>query len=204
VGGAMVAQKAPSTSTSTSPSTSTVASTSTSTVPSTSTSTSTVKPATTTVNPATTTTTAVKPGGAEGCTATITVVPTDSHVQWGTVDLGVGPAAGVSVPCGEAQVSITHPRYANVMRAANASKEAPATMDVKMQRPPAVLTLRSIPPGATITIDRAGVGRAPVTAKVQGFETLHVTATLPGYAPWHRHRSRSAAPPARCSRGSRA
>jgi hypothetical protein len=122
---------------------------------------------------------------AGGCTASITTTPPDSQVRWGALDLGTAPLDAVAVPCGAADVTITHPRYANVARSETATAGATTTLEVKLQRPPAVLTLRSIPPGATMVVDRATVGRAPVTAKVMGFETLHVTATLPGYAPWH-------------------
>jgi hypothetical protein len=80
---------------------------------------------------------------------------------------------------------INHPRYVEVAKAMSVDAGTPATIDVKLVRPKFALTMRSIPPGASFTVDGADFGRGPVTAKVLGFETLHVSATLAGYAPWH-------------------
>jgi hypothetical protein len=124
-------------------------------------------------------------GTGTGCVANIKTSPPGVHVEYGALDLGETPVAAKAVPCGEAPLVLTHPRYERVARTASASPSAPADVSVTMQRPTATLTLRSIPPGATFTVGGATVGRGTVSAKVLAFETIHVTATLPGYAPWH-------------------
>jgi hypothetical protein len=123
-------------------------------------------------------------GTSTGCVANVKTVPAGVHVQYGALDLGETPIANAAVPCGDAPLVLTHPRYERVARTATASPSAAADVSVTMVRPQATLTLRSIPPGATFTINGGSVGRGPVSAKVLAFETLHVSATLPGYAPW--------------------
>ncbi|HTJ43257.1 MAG TPA: hypothetical protein VL463_14225 [Kofleriaceae bacterium] len=135
-------------------------------------------PTTTTTAPTTTSTSTSQ----NGCSATIRTTPAGVHVQYGALDLGMSPVDGAAVPCGDAPLVLTHPRYDRVARTMTASNEAPATLDIHMQRPSGMLTLRSIPPGAAFTINGAAT-HAPTT-KVMAWETLRVTATLKGYAPW--------------------
>lgn len=111
--------------------------------------------------------------------------PPDTNVKWGALDLGTAPIDHASVPCGAATVTLSHPRYQTITRALDATADAPAALTVTLQRPTVILNLRSVPPGATFTVNGAGSGRAPTTMKVPGFEPLHVTATLAGYQTWH-------------------
>jgi hypothetical protein len=101
------------------------------------------------------------------------------------MDLGATPLTGVVVPCGESQVVINHPRYEKVAKVETAAQGSAPNIDVSLVRPKGVLTLRSIPPGASFTVDGEDVGHGTASARVLQFETLHVTATLAGYATWH-------------------
>ncbi|MCE9578425.1 MAG: PEGA domain-containing protein, partial [Deltaproteobacteria bacterium] len=118
------------------------------------------------------------------CTIAVTTRPAGVTATWSGAALGVTPLAAASVPCGPGELVLTHPRYERVARTLTAGADA-APVEVTMARPVAALTLRSIPAGATFTVNGATVGRGPTTAKVPAFETIRLTAQLPGYAPWH-------------------
>ncbi len=121
------------------------------------------------------------PGGGR-CALAIKTRPAGVRATWGGVDLGMTPIAAAQVPCGPGELVLTHPRYERVARPLTAGAEA--AVEVAMARPIGALTLRSIPAGATFTVNGATVGRGPTTAKVPAYETIRLTAQLPGYAPW--------------------
>lgn len=119
-----------------------------------------------------------------GCTLAITTHPAGVHATWSGADLGNTPLTAAQVPCGAGELVLIHPRYERVARTIDATATT-APIEVAMARPIGALTLRSIPPGATFTVNGATVGRGPTTAKVPAFESIHLTAQLAGYAPWH-------------------
>jgi hypothetical protein len=121
------------------------------------------------------------------CHARLTDAPDGATVRWGDVALGVTPLAGdLDVPCGDATVVLTHPRYERLERAVTATADAPAIVDADMKRPAATLELHSTPPGATFTVDGAAVD--PNTpAKVHAFTRVTVVAALPGYTTATQH-----------------
>jgi hypothetical protein len=117
------------------------------------------------------------------CHARFTDAPDGATVRWGDLALGVTPFAGdVDVPCGDATVVLTHPRYERLERAASAAADAPAIVDAEMKRPMGTLELRSTPPGASFTIDGAAVDAAAGPAKVHAFTRVTIVAQLPGYS----------------------
>ena len=116
------------------------------------------------------------------CHARFTDAPDGATVQWGDVSLGVTPLAGeVEVPCGDATIVLTHPRYERLERTASAAPDAPAIVDAGMKRPLGTLALRSDPPGAKFTVDGTAVDQNE--AKVHAYTQVSVAAAMPGYAP---------------------
>ena len=115
------------------------------------------------------------------CSARFADAPDGANVQWGDAQLGVTPFKGdVDVPCGDATVVLTHPRYERLERATTASPGAPAIVDAGMKRPLGMITLRSEPAGAKFTVDGE-----PVTggeAKVHAYTQVSIVAEMPGYA----------------------
>jgi hypothetical protein len=115
------------------------------------------------------------------CSARFSDAPDGASVQWGDAQLGVTPFKGdVDVPCGDATVVITHPRYERLERAASAAPGAPAIVDAGMKRPPGTISLRSEPPGAKFTVDGDAV--AGGEAKVHVYTQVSIVAEMPGYA----------------------
>jgi hypothetical protein len=125
---------------------------------------------------------ATAPAPAASCTARITVSARDVEVRWNDAPLGMTPLAATPVPCGPAEVTLSHPRYQRVVLATFARPDAAAAVDVVMERPLGVLTVASRPPGATFTVDGAAV--AGGKARVRAYAHVDVTATLPGHRPW--------------------
>jgi hypothetical protein len=125
---------------------------------------------------------ATAPAPAAGCTAQITTSARDVEVRWNDAPLGMTPLAATPVPCGPAEVTLSHPRYQRVVLATEARPDAPATVDIVMERPLGVLTVASRPAGATFTVDGAAVSGGK--ARVRAYAHVDVTATLPGHRPW--------------------
>jgi PEGA domain len=118
------------------------------------------------------------------CTATVTSRPVGARVHWGQAALGDTPLTDVAVPCGAAQVHFTHPRYAQLTRDLTAVAGEPTTLDVRMVRPIATLTLRSVPAGAHFKVNGQDAGKAPTTLRVPEHENIHVEAELAGFRTW--------------------
>jgi hypothetical protein len=55
---------------------------------------------------------------------------------------------------------------------------------VRLPRPPAQLTLTSLPAGATFKVNSTQLGHSPGEATVLRFERARIEARLPGYRPW--------------------
>lgn len=95
--------------------------------------------------------------------------------------LGVTPLDTGEVPCA-ASFTLSRPRYSNATAALPTSGE----LFVKLNRPPAELSLTSSPPGAQFRINRTSAGTAPRTVPVQRFESVQIEATLPGHRKWQK------------------
>jgi len=95
------------------------------------------------------------------------------------------PPIDEQVPCGkEIAVAIRHPRYDDVERTVIAEPGKPAEVDVTLLRPRVTITLSSVPPGATLSVDGNILGRAPAKTKIAAYTSVWVTASLDGYKPW--------------------
>jgi hypothetical protein len=121
---------------------------------------------------------------AVGCTAHITTTAQDVEVAWNGQPLGATPLEEVAVPCGAAEVVLTHPRYQRAVRDVDARPGETAAIEVEMERPVGLLTLRSHPAGATFTVEGVAVGAGRNAVKVRAYSHVDVTATLAGRKPW--------------------
>lgn len=95
------------------------------------------------------------------------------------------PPLEEQVPCGKKiAVAIKHPRYDDVERTVIAEPGKPAEVDVTLLRPRVTITLSSVPPGATLSVDGKILGRAPAQTRIAAYTSVWVTASLDGYKPW--------------------
>jgi len=120
------------------------------------------------------------------CTARVMTTPPDASVVWGDVPLGTGRNAHASVPCGKAVVTIRHDRYADVTRTMTAQPGQVTTLSERLHRPPAKVTIASVPPRAHIKMNRRAIGAAPRHFNTNRFEQIRIDASLPGYQPWSK------------------
>jgi hypothetical protein len=118
------------------------------------------------------------------CTARIESRPPGALVTLGRRRLGKTPLGQVSVPCGEASVVLSHPRYRPATETLRASPEAPASLSARLARPSAELQLASQPDGAVFKVSGQIVGRGPRRVTVSRFESMRIEASLPGYKSW--------------------
>jgi hypothetical protein len=91
--------------------------------------------------------------------------------------------ATVEAPCGPITLTIDHPRYMRIERTVRLTAGDRESVYERLERPGAVLTLKSNPPGAAFVVNGRDVGRAPTRAAVNAFTTVTVKAVLDGYAP---------------------
>src|SRR6185436_6143193 len=112
--------------------------------------------------------------------------PDGAVVTWGGRALGRSPVRDVTVPCGVATLSLQRERYRPVTRSVNAQSDARTVIEERLRRPPATLVLISSPPKARFTYNNEDLGPAPRRFGVMRFETVHVSASLPGYEPWRK------------------
>jgi hypothetical protein len=120
------------------------------------------------------------PVGAGQCSLTVGSTPPGAEVLVGTAPLGRTPFSGPA-PCGDAMVSIVHPRYERIDRPVSLTPATPAVLDERLVRPDALLDLVSVPAGARFTVNGAA---AAAPTKVLGYTFVTVTATLDGHKPW--------------------
>ena len=118
------------------------------------------------------------------CRARITTDTADVRVRWNRLDLGATPLDVVTVPCGPATVVLTHPRRLRAERRVTATADEVLQLAVTLPRADVKLSLRSLPAGATFSIDGAPVGKAPTIATVKAFTSVTIVAELPGFKPW--------------------
>jgi PEGA domain-containing protein len=122
----------------------------------------------------------------ERCRGRVVTIPDGIDVRWGDAALGSTPLLDVEVPCGAAEVVLSHRRYEPVTRAVTATADSAAALEVTMKRPAGTLSLRSTPPGATIEVDGVAIGRGPIDVPVRAYSHVEVKATLAGHRPWSR------------------
>ncbi len=111
---------------------------------------------------------------------------TDVKVSWNGKPLGLAPLHGAQVPCGPATVRFDRVRYDSLERQVTAVAGETLRLDIVLSRPAGQLELVTTPPGATVTVNGRAAGRSPSRAAVKAFETVRVTATLPGHKPWSK------------------
>ena len=121
-----------------------------------------------------------------GCTARIAATARSVEVTWNGQPIGATPLADVAVPCGAGEVVLAHPRYQRAVRQVDARPGETVSIDVAMERPAGVLTLRSRPAGATFTVDGVAVGTAREGVRVRAYSRVEITAELAGRRPWSK------------------
>jgi hypothetical protein len=121
--------------------------------------------------------------GPDDCEVVVMTSPPGAKVRHGGRRLGETPLRAV-VPCGAGKLSISYRRYASVERAIAPRPGEPAEVNVRLERPEKKVTIRSNPPGATISVNGKVLGKAPVSARVKAFSAYKVKAELAGYQTW--------------------
>jgi len=125
---------------------------------------------------------AVDPAGSD-CTLRITGHPDGAPVLVGGKKIGSIPLE-TSVGCGEATVSVSHPRYEDASRTITLAPGVAGELDIRLNRPRHRLTITSTPSGADVSVGARRVGKTPVTTTVMGYEKVSVKVTHGGYVPW--------------------
>jgi hypothetical protein len=120
------------------------------------------------------------------CSVTVTTEPADADVLWGAKELGRTPLRDVAIPCGASTLTLRHERYRDVKRSVTADSERALVVSERLRRPNAKLFLTSTPARALFTVNEQLLGPGPGHVSTWRYETVHVEAKLPGYAPWSR------------------
>jgi len=121
-----------------------------------------------------------------GCLVRIASRPAGAMVTMGNRRLGRTPLQAVAVPCGEQILTVSHARYSPVNELVAPTPGTAASSFVRLPRPPARLTLTSMPAGATFKVNRTQLGHSSGQASVLRFERARIEARLPGYRPWRK------------------
>ena len=116
----------------------------------------------------------------------ISAVPVGAHVKVDGVDSGTAPAT-VAVPGGVRDVEISAPGLKTwessvVVKAGETLSMGPVTLG----QADAHLLLKSVPPGAEVTIAGIHRGRTPLESDLPAGIAHGVVLDLPGYATWSR------------------
>ena len=74
-------------------------------------------------------------------------------------------------------------RYKLLTKQVSPTEEAPANVEVTLQRPTHSVTFTSQPAGATIFIDGRRAGTTPTTVNMLGFSNLKIEVKKTGYKP---------------------
>jgi hypothetical protein len=119
------------------------------------------------------------------CVASITTSPPGVRAMVGTAVLGTTPIAAAHLPC-TGTLIIDHPRYERIEKPLALAPGKPGAINVVLQRPQALLTLTSTPPGAAITLNGVAAGKTPATVKVPAFTNASVALALAGHKPWQQ------------------
>ena len=119
-----------------------------------------------------------------GCLVRIASRPPGAMVTTGQRRLGRTPLQAAPVPCGKQLLTVSHARYSTVEEVVAPTPGTAASSFVRLPRPPAQLTLTSVPAGATFKVNRHRLSPASGPAAVLRFERVRIEARLPGYRPW--------------------
>jgi hypothetical protein len=125
-------------------------------------------------------------GAPRACTARVVTVPKDAKVTWGDLEIGRSPVEGARVPCGPATVTLDRERWQTVTVDVDAQAGVVASIEERLRRPRAKLTVTSTPLGALIAVNRVAAGPAPRDIDVQRYEKITIRATLKGFQPWSK------------------
>jgi hypothetical protein len=83
---------------------------------------------------------------------------------------------------GRHQLTLSHERYTETASDA----DAPGSIDVPLQRPPATLVVSANVPDATVTVAGANRGSAPVRVNLRGYEKYQVVVSARGLPSWRK------------------
>jgi hypothetical protein len=89
----------------------------------------------------------------------------------------------VDGPCGRRRVDLVHPRYALATRFVTTAVDQPQALEVALVRPTHSLTVVTVPPGATISIEGRRAGTTPTVVQLMGFYGVRVTIEKKGFRP---------------------
>ena len=89
------------------------------------------------------------------------------------------------MPCAGTTFTLSRPRYSTTTATLPAGERS-AALSVKLNRPPAELTLTSSPPNAQFRVNRTAAGKAPQSVPVPRYERVQIEATLPGHRKWQK------------------
>jgi hypothetical protein len=120
------------------------------------------------------------------CSADIVSDPLGATVVWGDARLGSTPALDVTVPCGEAQVSLEYAGYRTVGTRVAATSKAPTVLFEHLVRSASRVKVDSTPPGAHVSVDGKVVGDAPLAVDLTPGDQVVVRAWLHGFRGWSK------------------
>ena len=92
----------------------------------------------------------------------------------------------VDATCAQHRVDIAHPRYANATRAVTLEQNKPETLEITLTRPTHSVTIVTIPPNATISIEGRQAGTTPTVVQVAGFYAVSITVEKKGFKTVHQ------------------
>jgi hypothetical protein len=95
--------------------------------------------------------------------------------------VGTTPVDVTAAP-GHHELTLSRERYATAVTGA----DAPGTVDVPLQRPPATLVVLANVPNATVVVSGGRRGNAPFSTNVRGYEKYNVEVSAHGVPTWRR------------------
>jgi hypothetical protein len=96
--------------------------------------------------------------------------------QVGTTPVDVAAARG------HHELTLSRERYATAVTSA----DAPSTVDIPLQRPPATLVVSANVASATVVVSGTPRGNAPLHLNVRAYEKYHVEVSAQGVPTWRR------------------
>ncbi len=115
------------------------------------------------------------------CYASIGSTPTGVRVTWNGTKLGTTPLEDVAVPCGEANVGFTRPRYTSAHAQVTAEPGSPVEVSRSLTRHRRLLRISVVPRDATVWVNGRRLSRKRSSVAVRTFSRVKVTAKRRGY-----------------------